>query len=510
MKKTALSTRRAMEWTALCTAVFSLMAHGYRFLNMAFSGDAAQISQAEEIVYQISIGRFLQPVLWHVRGMITAPLTIGLFATAALTLSALMIVSLLGLKDKWSILLVCGILATNETLGVSYATYLPWMDVYMFALLFSTAAVFVSERTPHGWLIAPLLYACSLSLYQSYMQAAVALTLLLLIFRLLGGEKPAAIWLRGIRACLSILAGLLLYAAAYKLVLSAMGIEAYSDYNGLTEVGVISLADIPRLLAETYLYPIRFFLRGADSAFIPPVLTLALLAISLPALLMLSRRLKPFGVVTLLFLMLIFPLGVNFVAFISKGTVHPLMVYSFYFVYVLCIVLHQRAQAKPCKKSFVRGSLRICAFAGAILVSLMLALNIKTANHLYFRRDLEFYATTSAATRILKHAENVEGYVPGKTPVCFLGYLPSSRIDFDRPGFEELSNLQGMRYTYAASYATATPWYYEMILGSPINFVSTDDQYYYDNRSDIDKDWPAFPDEGCYRLVNGTLFIKIN
>ena len=263
------------------------------------------------------------------------------------------------------------------------------------------------------------------------------------------------------------------------------------------------LGDVPGLLLSTFLYPFRFFAREADSAFIPPLLTLMLLLLSLPALLVPARRLCLGQKAMLAFLLVMLPLGANFVAFISQGIVHPLMVYSFFFLYILCIALWERIQ--PQRKKLWR-----CAGTAAMLITaLMLGQNILTANQLYLRRDLEFYSTTSAATRILKHADEVEGYVPGETPVCVLGYLPSSKIGFVRPGFEALSNLQGMRYTYAASYETSTQWYFEMILGYPVNFVSPEEQAMYAG-SGIGDDIPCYPDGSCCQLIDGVLFIRLS
>ena len=504
MKRAFSLSRQALHQTIFYTVLFSLLAHGYRFLNMSFSGDAAQISQSEEVLYQISIGRFLQPVLWMVRGHITAPLTIGLFATAALTGSAILIVSLLGLTSHLSILFVCGILATNETLSVSYATYLPWVDVYMIALFFSVAGVYVSMRYVHGWLLSPLFYLVTLGLYQSYLQAASTLIILLLILFLLQGENTQKIWSLGIRACLSLFAGLLLYAASLRIVLSLFSLSASNDYNGVSRVGTMAFSEIPHLLKTTYLYPIQFFARDADHAFVHPLLTIALLLLSLTVLLFSFRLLTRGGKLTLLFLLFLLPLGSNFVAFISQGIVHPLMVFSFFFLYVLCISLLDHIQNRPffCK-------LRPMTSLVSVILCCILCTNILTANQLYLRRDLEFYSTTSAATRILKHADQIEGYIPGKTPVFMLGYLPSSKISLVRPGFESLSNLQGMRYTYAAAYETATPWYYQMILGYPVNFVHIDD-YYRLRTSGIADNIPSFPNEHCYQMIDGILFIRIN
>lgn len=498
-------SRKALQQTVFYTVLFSLLAHGYRFLNMSFSGDASLIVQTEETVFQITIGRYLQPVLWMIRGPITAPLTIGLFATAALAGAAVLIVSMLGLTSRLPILLVCGILATNETLSVSYATYLPWVDVYMIAFFFSIAGVYVSVRFRRGWLISPLLYLIALALYQSYLQTAVVMILILLILRLLNGEPVKDIWLFGIRACIALLAGLLLYALCLRLVLAALGLSASDSYNGVTRVGSMALSEIPQLLMTTFRYPIQFFMRSADRAFVSPILTFTLLALALLVLFYSAWKLSVAGKLTLLFLLVMLPLGCNFVAFISQGIVHPLMVYSLFFLYVLCIAVIIRM---PVPSKLQRPFHAVQGVA-AFLVILMVGGNIITANQLYLRRDLEFYSTTSAATRILKHADDVEGYVPGETPVCILGYLPSSKIGFVRPGFEQLSNLQGMRYTYAASYETSNPWYFQKILGYPVNFVSAEDQRMY-QMSGIGENIPNFPDENCYQLIDGILFIKLS
>lgn len=505
MKHAHSLSRETLRYTVFCTVLFSLLAHGYRFLNMSFSGDASLIVQTEETVFQITIGRYLQPVLWAIRGPITAPLTIGLFATAALIGACVLVVSLLNLTSKTAILLVCGILATNETLSVSYATYLPWVDVYMISFFFSVAGVYVSTRFKHGWLVSPLMYLVTLALYQSYLQTAAVLIITLLIHRLLDGEDARSIWLSGVRACISLLLGLLLYAVVFKLVLAALGLSASDNYNGVTRVGIMRLEEIPKLLISTFLYPFQFFARSADSAFISPMLTIALLIVSLPLLLFCANRLTVGQNATLAFLLFMLPLGANFVAFISKGIVHPLMVYAFFFLYILCITLHERAPALKLHQTYLRAARP----AASLILTLTIASNILTANQLYLRRDLEFYSTTSVATRILKHADQIEGYIPGETPVCVLGYLPSSRVSFVRPGFESLSNLQGMRYTYAASYETSTPWYFQMILGYPVNFVSAEEQAAY-QRSGIGDAIPGFPDEDCYQMIDGVLFIKLS
>lgn len=59
-------------------------AHGCRYYSLCFSGDAMLLTQQGQAVYQSTLGRYLQPVYWLLRGEITVPPVIGLFATVFL------------------------------------------------------------------------------------------------------------------------------------------------------------------------------------------------------------------------------------------------------------------------------------------------------------------------------------------------------------------------------------------------------------------------------------------
>ena len=77
MKEKNVLSCSEIRCVLLFTATFSLLAHGYRFLSLSFSGDAMLLSQVSEEAYQISLGRFLQPVYWQIRGYITARCSSG-------------------------------------------------------------------------------------------------------------------------------------------------------------------------------------------------------------------------------------------------------------------------------------------------------------------------------------------------------------------------------------------------------------------------------------------------
>ena len=408
------------------------------------------------------------------------------------------------------IALLCGLLAANETMAVSNATYLPWTDVYMLSMLFCVLGVLVSFRYARGWLVSPLLYFLSLGLYQSYLPVSSTLVILLLLFETLRGGSLKSIWQRGIKACISLVAGLLLYALVLRIVLSITGTEASTNYNGVGRVGIPALHEIPGLLIDTYLTPLRLL-------FVPdaPVMSwhvttvpaeLHIMLFSAAAILLL-RRVHPLGIyakLTVLFLLGILPLGMNFVQFIAKGTVSGLTIYAYHLLYLLPIALIDESSLSA--GNLMRKVFGFCRAACICLLSVLLALNIRVSNQLAVKRDLEFYATTSAMARLLDRAEQTQGYVPGETPVVLISMLPSSAISAERPGFETLAKAQGMRYTYGAAYETSNYWYLQMALGDPINLVS------HPQRVELSKNaanLPHFPAEGCCQMIDGYLYLKL-
>ena len=76
------------------TAVFFFLAHGFRFLAPNFSDDSLLISQTENTDWQISLGRFMQPIYWRIRGDIPVPSVIGFLSYFFLACATCVVCSL--------------------------------------------------------------------------------------------------------------------------------------------------------------------------------------------------------------------------------------------------------------------------------------------------------------------------------------------------------------------------------------------------------------------------------
>lgn len=83
------------------------------------------------------------------------------------------------------------------------------------------------------------------------------------------------------------------------------------------------------------------------------------------------------------------------------------------------LLLRQCLQSLPESRVFSG-----CAAISLALIAALVWGNIQTANALYLKKDLERQATLSRMTELCLRLDQTEGYVPGETPVVFIG-LPS-------------------------------------------------------------------------------------
>ena len=136
-------SRREIRQIFALTALFFFAAYLSRFFSLGFSHDSLQIDQSTGLQFQLSLGRFMQPLYWLVRGDIVVPYVVGLLAFAFLGASLCLCCSLLSIRSTFGIVCSCMALCCNITLSLSSATFIPWLDVYMLALLLSVMIVWL-------------------------------------------------------------------------------------------------------------------------------------------------------------------------------------------------------------------------------------------------------------------------------------------------------------------------------------------------------------------------------
>ncbi len=326
------------------TLIFSLAAHAYMYFTFAPSHDSvALITNNKDISWQISLGRFMQPIYWLFRGSFVASWLVGLLSILFLSAGSYLLVAVLRIKDPLSIALLCGILATNLTVTASNATYMPWSDVYMLAFLLACLGVWLWERLPKwGMLASAACFAASMGLYQAYIDVAIGLALILLIRRIMEDESFPALYRRALRYAVSLAGGALLYYALVKLTQLLTHTDMAVSYNSLSNLLENDVLSMLRLIPSAYFDLAAFFFSPLRSYNTPFVLVcrglLALAGLALWKRWLWQLRLPKWRVGLVLLCALLLPLGLNFVFILSAGTTHELMTFSFFLVYAVCLL----------------------------------------------------------------------------------------------------------------------------------------------------------------------------
>ncbi|MDD7175289.1 MAG: glucosyltransferase domain-containing protein [Clostridiales bacterium] len=503
---------------ALYTLFFVVIMHGCRYCMTMFSHDSLAFAANADRAWQISLGRFMQPVYWKFRGHVGAPYIVGLMSFAWLFLSVLLVSNILKLQSNVSIFLLTGTMTGSIALVSSNATYIYLSDIYLLALFLNVAAVWLCVEKK-GWmrLFAPIILAVSAGLYQAYLQVFVVLVMIWAVLEIL---EKGDVW-RIIASCLASMAALLigiaLYLLAFKLVLGVTGIVPEDGYNGMTGIGDYAEYDLAALFRGTLLYPVQYMLRGIGKDSYVVILgraTLLVVALASTGFILLKKRRRWPLTLSVLLILFLLPAGMNCMYFVSKGLIHDLIIYSYCFADVYAVAVSELAWKTAEESGDIQKERKCPAWlvktAACLLPTILCILLFdKTiyANQLYLKKQLEYDATQTVMTRVLDRIEQTDGYVVGETPVKFIGTLDGSPLAKRRKAFLNSYVVTGAWSNYALTYYGTFWHYFEVILGYPIQpFKGELDA----SQAKMAEQMPAFPAKGSVEIVDGVLLVKLS
>ena len=496
---------------------WGLLAHAYGFLQDSFSHDVLNAVYADgvEVFWKMQLGRF-GTVLY--RRLIRLPLALpwlnGLLSLVWIALALFLIANLFELRSRPALFVTAGVLTVNLSVIVMTATYGYEMDMNMFALLAAAAAVYCWAR--FGWLGTLLgagLIAGTLSLYQSYLSVAIGLLMLFCLQRLLRRESFRQVFFPGLRSLVMLGLGGGLYYALLKLMARVKDIPldtgSYNSVYTALEPG----AEAPGLwqtLQAVYRDFAGSFLNPAASHLSAGTLRLnwLLLALTVLALLWVLLREKRGWAekLLLLALVLLLPLGLNAARLFSGEDVHDLMKYAFWMAYLLPLLLIGESTLQGPGERSVPG------IAATLLLLLLLWGNVQTANAVYVKKDLEQEATLSLMTRVLGRIEAEPDYVPGETPLVFVG--ADQTLYPQIYGFEAYYDITGAEYPSAVPYSecfyyyNAYKAYFRYVLNTRAEMADTAIWQALQSDERVQA-MPAYPAQGCLKDVDGVLVVKL-
>lgn len=485
---------------------FGLLAHAYGYFGIYHSGDSLEGFYRADDLFQIGLGRFLQPVYTHLRGLVGVPWLCGLISLAWIAAALCLIADLFQVRRKSTLVLMGALLATAPMLAFCNAGYFNFTDIFMCAFFLSVLAVWLMRRFRWGFLAGAVCLVGSLGLYQSFMASACGLVTMLFILDALDGQTgPRGLPRPPPRApawpCWVVSST----KYAWKPLCCLTGVEVSTAYNTVAYVGNYDQYSIAQLIVDTYRYVAEYLF---DWLPVHPKLyalcSIVLLVLTVWAvgrLIAHSRSRSPMYAVIAVAALVALPFLANVTYFISKY-MHDLMNYPLALLPAFALVLVERARET---RKNPRDWPVWAATAG---VALGLACSVIFSNTAYLRKQVEFDSTVAAVNRIVMTMEQTDGYVVGQTPVAWVGDLSRSDAVVYRDGLGELRGY-GVSGSYAIGHYRTVKPFFTQVMGYPLELVSQEEAEAL-AESDAVQAMPVFPNKGYCQVVDGIMVIRLS
>ncbi len=511
------SKKQLILYSVLFTAICYLFANGQRFTSLSYTGDSLLLIHQNDCAWEIAIGRFFQPILIMFRGGLVSPFLVSALSMIWVGLAVFFVVDYLEIQNKTSILFIAAIMSCNITVLVVNSAFLPYADFYMMALLFAVFGAWLIKKEKWLFVIAGVFFlSISMGTYQSYICVAIGLMMIRFIFMLLQKESFRNMVRSVIIQCVALVAGAALYYLFWKIFQKIFGIWTADTYNGLASMGDYSETSIFTVIKTTYENVLYYFTNPDIFVTVPfrgeslsivwlyllrmcNVLVVVLIIVGL-IIGNLKGKTNWWQRAVQLLLLVMFPLGINFVCVLSKGMQHSLMIYGFYLVYILGIKTAEITTDNLGNK----GNLKKYAIYVIMSTALLTVSwsNIVYSNQVYLKKNLQEKATHSMMTRIVYEIESTEGYESGVTPVAFLGSFEASDYVPNMEAFKDLLPY-GMGKS-SITYIGIEYSYLTYVLNTNMNLTRVS------NEDPIIQEMPVYPAKGSIQMVDGVVVVKIS
>lgn len=436
-------------------------------------------------------------------GNYNLPFLNGLLFLLLIALCAGLLVSVFHIRSCTSAALM-GVLFAVFPSAFSTLVFRYTSVYYGLAILLSVSAVWLFERYSWGWLLSAICIACSLGIYQAYIPITIGMFILMLLQEsLTDGASFRRLLGRSMFCCGVLLLGLLLYYALLKLTLGLYGTQL-SDYQGVNEMGKLSLSTIPRLIYEAmysvFMLPVKDYCGLSAMKLIKGVYLLLGILSGVLLIFLLKQVRKPSVRLFALLLCTAFPVGVNFIVIMCPDSwVYTLMVYSFVLIPCVPLILLNQMPGDIKKHLWLNIAKKGIAAALSILaVCYAYQTNVNYTALYYANRQVENYLSS-----MVTQVRMADGFTPDKD-WAFIG-------DIEDP-------LLGCYWEYEMSYGGVefTQWmlnryswreWIHNYYGYEIP-VASDEKLNSLAKSDTVRNMPCWPSDGAIQVIGDTVVIK--
>ena len=343
VKKNILPQWKICFWSAI---IIGLIAHLYKIINWLPNWDSLVFRYDGQNM--ISMGRWFLPIAAAPSSFYDLPWFTGLFAILFHALGAVCICKIFDVKKKLTALLIGGMIISFPTV-TSVLLYNYVADAYALSFLLTCVAVLLMTSEKPKYILATILIALSVGIYQAYITVAIMLLVCYLIIEVIKKETDIKnLLLKTLKFFLTGVFGMVLYYLILIVLLKITETELL-DYQGFNNAASLSGIDI---LGSLYIVKesfIGYFFDFSKGFSVFSIINCIIFALTI--VLYLKDIIKnKFGVVKVLLLcvcVILLPVGASILSFINSSIdYHNLMKMGFFVYYLFFILQYEKSGFK--------------------------------------------------------------------------------------------------------------------------------------------------------------------
>ena len=490
----------------LASVIWGFLAYMFAFTNKLINHD--EVGQLFAKGATVSSGRWGLGMLDMIFPNVSMPWIYGVITIVLIAVSICLILDLFDLRSRMIQVLLAGCIMVFPSL-IGVFGYMFTSSSYGLSFLLAVMAVWLVCR-PCKWAVLPALccLVASVSIYQAYISITASLLVLVLIRLLLNEENPLAVLKKGIGYVLFLIFGLGIYYLGTQVVLRITGVS-FNDYAS------DNISFSPTYLLEgvrlAYMNFFRFF-SWAHHRLIPTSFS-RLLHMTLFSgtavlfLLWLCRQKKALDLRLLLLVVLIgiLPLSINCMYLItSESSIHTLVLYSFTAVYILAALFAEVWIRKTASGKLAELIRRVTLNGIALALSVIIFINIYTANTAYLTLHLRYENAYSFYTSLTAQIRQCPDFREG-TRIAVIGEWKSP--DFYNHHMEFTDYLVGVKGFLPSDYSA--PYFLEYYIGFPAEFVTAEEADMI-RQTEAFRNMAVYPYYGSVEVMDDVIVVKLS
>lgn len=499
---------------AFATAFFSgMLTHLYMFTNKLFGRDDLLCLFVNNDM--VSHGRWLLKYPSALSSAYSLPLIGGLISIFAIALAAALIVTLLKIDQPLYAGLTGLILVTFPSVANTFS-YMFVADAFFVSFLIACLGAYATDRCKRGYLWGAGLFVISMAIYQAYICFVIPLLILRMLSLLLAKESTdREILVKTGQYLASVVLGVAAYVLLTKLIVPLHGLELGAG-QGLSSMGQIRFAELPRLLSRTVWEFAEWWLRTSMIVSNRAVryLHIAIGLFEVAAILLVTfrtRRKSTLQRTMTLLILLTVPVTFNAIYMLGSNYVHWVMIYANALIYILmplcCQALARSHAIKPFRWPSLPAAASLFTALMLLTVSCIWAVN---ANKVYFAMDLYYENCYALSNRVLYDVEHHPDYEKNM-PVAVAGSFTEGNYSPTKDGiFKSLARQNALQSPndYVLIY---DDYHFRAFSRYFLGFMSYEpdrEALSQALNSETFAAMPCYPAEGCMQVLDGIMLVK--